>query len=89
MRAVPNAPAPAPTPPAAPAAPPSGAPDCGAPGKRADGTVNPDPISGCGKNLAEESRDVVNIGFIRTTREGRPTYLCGACIAAHKAAAGK
>jgi hypothetical protein len=61
------------------------APMCGAPGKTAKGDLNTDPISGCGKDLAEENRDVVNIGFIRTTREGRPTYLCAACIAAHKA----
>jgi hypothetical protein len=65
--------------------PAASAPMCGAPGKTAKGDLNTDPISGCGKDLAEENRDVVNIGFIRTTREGRPTYLCAACIAAHKA----
>lgn len=72
-------------PPAAPAAAPA-VPTCGAPGRNAKGELNADPINGCGKSLAEENRDVVNIGFIRSTREGRPTYLCAACIAAHKAA---
>lgn len=59
---------------------------CGQPGKDRSGNVNEDPIPGCGKSLADEKPDLVNISLIKSTREKRPTYLCPACMAAHAAA---
>lgn len=59
-------------------------PTCGTPGQMADGTLNENPVSGCGKTLADENRDLVNIAFIKTR-----TYLCGACFQAYKATTAK
>lgn len=67
---------------AAPAAP---SRVCGTPGLN-KGVLTENPVPGCGMDLAEVKADLVNISFIKTTREGRPTYLCPACMAAHKAA---
>lgn len=59
-------------------------PTCGTPGRMRNGTLTPDPAPGCGKSLADENRDVMNIAFVRTR-----TYLCGACWAAIRAQAKK
>lgn len=76
----------APEAPVAPAA--QSAPTCGQAGRNPKtGKVADNPVPGCGKDLSTEDRDMVNISFIKTTREGRGTYLCPACLAAHKAAA--
>lgn len=74
------------TPAVAPAAPaPGDAKICGAPGINRDKTPNTNPVPGCGKSLADEKPDLVNISLIKTTRQSRPTYLCPACMAAHAA----
>lgn len=73
--AAPEAPAPTPEPQVE-----RQAPTCGTPGQMADGTLNESPVDGCGKSLADENRDLVNIAFIKTR-----TYLCGACFQAFKA----
>lgn len=59
-------------------------PTCGQAGRNAKGELTDNPVPGCGKSLADENRDMLNIAFIRTTREGRPTYLCPTCMAVHK-----
>lgn len=59
-------------------------PVCGTPGRMRDGSLNPEPAPGCGKSLADENRDVVNIAFLKTR-----TYLCGADWAAVRAQAKK
>lgn len=75
------------TPAPAPAAPqPGDAKTCGTPGKTRAGGLNDNPVPGCGKSLADEKPDLVNISLIKTTRQNRPTYLCPACMAAHAAA---
>jgi hypothetical protein len=71
----------------APAAPqPGDAKTCGTPGNLRGGGVNDNPVPGCGKSLADEKPDLVNISLIKTTRQQRPTYLCPACMAAFAAA---
>lgn len=78
---------PAPPVPAAPPAPSNEAPTCGTAARNPDKTIAENPVPGCGKSLADVDRDVVNIAFIRTSREGRATWLCPACLAVHKASA--
>lgn len=53
---------------------------CGTPGRMRDGSLNPSPVPGCGKSLADENRDVVNLAFLKTR-----TYLCAADWAAVRA----
>lgn len=74
------------TPAVASAPQPGDAKTCGTPGNLRGGGLNPDPVPGCGKSLADEKPDMVNISLIKTTRQSRPTYLCPACMAAHAAA---
>jgi len=59
-----------------------GVPICGTPGKLASGVINPTPKPGCGKTLSGESREVVQVGFVR-----HRTYLCESCITKANAAA--
>ena len=55
---------------------------CGTPGRLRDNvTINPDPAPGCGKSLASENKDLINVSFLKTR-----TYLCGSCLKNFKAA---
>lgn len=76
----------APATPVVAAAPqPGDAKTCGTAGTMRDRSTNTNPVPGCGKSLADEKPDLVNISLIKTTRQQRPTYLCPACMAAHAA----
>ena len=71
-----------PTPTPAPAAaPPRTERTCGTPGRNKDGTINASPAQGCGKSLAEEDKNLVNVAFIKTR-----TYLCADCFKQQRAA---